>query len=134
MKTTKPFTLGQILSITTGRLCCDMDGVYDILNHVTGDDLFTHVLPRASRFARPLILAEHPELERAGTAEAIKSLNLWIVKSKAEGPIADVMWGIKKWMNELHLPDSLDVASAADSWLSFDPVTERFEAWLEKTR
>lgn len=57
------FALAQILSITTGRLLCeDIGAVYDILNYMTGDNLFTHQLPRASDEARPAILAQHPEL------------------------------------------------------------------------
>lgn len=47
----RQFHLGDILTITTGRLVSPrhMDGVYDILNYMTGDTLFTHALPRASR-------------------------------------------------------------------------------------
>ena len=58
----KDFPIGVVLSITTGRLCCDMDDVYKILNYLTGDNLFTHQLPRASRECKPWILRRHPEL------------------------------------------------------------------------
>ena len=67
------FTLGQVLSITTGKLLCEIGGVYAILNHMTGDNLFTHQLPRAMRECAPHLLKQFPQLAavnaEAGTAE-----------------------------------------------------------------
>lgn len=50
MPTTKDFHLGDILSITTHRLVSPrlMDGVHEILNWMTQDDLMSHQLPRAA--------------------------------------------------------------------------------------
>jgi hypothetical protein len=61
---TKKFHLGDVLSITTGRLVSPrhMDGVYDILNFMTGDNLFTHQLLRASDECKPHLLAQFPQL------------------------------------------------------------------------
>lgn len=58
------FTLGDVLSITTGRLVSrdHIDGVYRILDYMTGDSLFTHQLPRASDECKPALLAQHPQL------------------------------------------------------------------------
>ncbi len=60
----KSFHLGDILSITTGRLVSlrHIDGVYDILNFMTGDNLFTHQLPRASRECAPELKKQFPAL------------------------------------------------------------------------
>jgi hypothetical protein len=60
----RPFHIGDILSITTGRLVSPrhVEGVYDILNYMTGDNLFTHQLPRASRECEPYLLKQHPQL------------------------------------------------------------------------
>ena len=60
--TAREFPLGVVLSITTGKLLCQIGDVYDILNFLTGDNLFTHQLPRAMRECRPSILAAHPRL------------------------------------------------------------------------
>jgi hypothetical protein len=62
--TTKTFHLGDILSITTGCLVSPrhMDGIYDILNWMTGDSLFTHQLPRACDECSGPLLAQHPDL------------------------------------------------------------------------
>lgn len=60
----RKFHLGDILSVTTARLISPrlMEGVYDILNYMTGEDLFTHQLPRASRACRPHLLKQFPQL------------------------------------------------------------------------
>jgi hypothetical protein len=46
------FTLGEVLSITHGKLLCPIDRVYEILNFMTGDDLYTHQLGGAWTSAR----------------------------------------------------------------------------------
>ncbi len=62
MSETRAFSLGQVLSITTDRLCCDIGGVYEILNFMTRDNLMTHQLPRAMRECAPWLLRQHPAL------------------------------------------------------------------------
>ena len=59
---TKPFTLGEVLSITDGRLMCAMEGVYRILDWMTGDQLFTHQLPRAMRECQPVLRQQLPQV------------------------------------------------------------------------
>lgn len=61
---TRMFHLGDILTVTTGCLVSPrhMDGVYDLLNFMTGDDLMTHQLPRAGRECAPALLDQHPQL------------------------------------------------------------------------
>ena len=61
---TKQFHIGDVISVTSGRLVSKdhVGGVYNILNWMTGDNLFTHQLPRASREAEPFLKAQHPEL------------------------------------------------------------------------
>lgn len=56
------FHIGDVLSAYTGILCGTMDGLYEILNYMTGDDLYTHQLPRASDEVRPYLLRQHPWL------------------------------------------------------------------------
>lgn len=59
------FHVGDILSITTGRLLSPsgIDGVYHILNFMTGDNLFTHQLPRASDQCEPSLCTQFPLLD-----------------------------------------------------------------------
>jgi hypothetical protein len=71
MTATKPFHLGDILSVTTGCLVLPrhIDGVYDILNWMTGDNLFTHQLPRACGECEPHLKAQHPDLADVSVPE-----------------------------------------------------------------
>jgi len=63
----KKFHLGDVLSITSGKLVSPrlMDGVYDILNYMTGENLFTHQLPRAGDVCGPYLLKQFPRLKDA---------------------------------------------------------------------
>jgi len=60
---TKSFSLGAILSIAGDALMCDIGQVYEILNFMTADNLFTHQLPRACKECRPYILEQFPFLK-----------------------------------------------------------------------
>lgn len=64
MPETRVFHLGDVLSVTTGLLVSPshMRGIYQILNWMTGDNLFTHQLPRASRECAGPLLEQHPDL------------------------------------------------------------------------
>ena len=60
----RDFHIGTILSITDGHLLAPnkIGDVYEILNFMTGDELFTHQLPRAGRECAPYLLQQHPQL------------------------------------------------------------------------
>lgn len=65
----KEFSLGDVLSVTTGRLLSNMDGLYDILNYMTGDNLFTHQLVRATQVCEPVLLNQYPDLAKVVVPE-----------------------------------------------------------------
>lgn len=85
---TKNFHIGDILTITTGRLVSPrhMEGVYDILGWMTGETLYTHQLPRVCREAQPVILAMHPQLAAVDKDAEINPGNLdaWLAARVAE--------------------------------------------------
>jgi hypothetical protein len=60
----KNFHISDVLSVTTPRLLSSrhMEGVYEILNFLTGDSLYTHQLPRACREVRPWMATQFPQL------------------------------------------------------------------------
>ena len=64
MTETRTFHIGDILTITTGRLVSPrhVDGIYDILNFMTGDNLFTHQLPRGMDECAPSLREQFPDL------------------------------------------------------------------------
>jgi hypothetical protein len=80
----RDFHLGDILTVTTGRLVSPrlMDGLYDILNYMTNDNLFTHQLPRASDECAPYLLKQHPYLAAVAPPDF---------------PTQDAAW---EWLNE----------------------------------
>lgn len=133
----KLFSLGVVLSATTGRLLCDFGGVYEIMNHVTGDNLFTHVLPRAFKFAAPLIKAQYPELEAAETPENLAKLDALIADAiaRSEKPIA----GCQAWLDWMMEPvacgfaKEYSIASHADKWLQRHPL-EELESMVSKDK
>ena len=86
-QTHRMFDLGDILSVTTGRLVSPrhIDGIYDILGYMTGESLFTHQLPRASDECRPFLLAQHPALRGAPVPEHFSGkehVDLWLMRMK----------------------------------------------------
>lgn len=106
----KAFHLGDVLSITTGRLVSPrhMEGVYDILNWMTGDSLFTHQLPRAGRECAPWLLRQHPQLADIAEPE--------LTPEECDGWLAEQ---VAKY------GESLEVSPIpADDHERIDPITE----------
>jgi len=61
----KEFATCDVLSTVTGRLIGNIGGVYEVLNWMTGESVFTHQLPRIADEARPVLVAAHPALQQA---------------------------------------------------------------------
>ncbi len=83
----KLFHLGDILTVTTGKLVSTrhMDGVYDILNFMTRDNLFTHQLGRANNECKPALLEQHPQLATVtGDDVTPENFKAWIEAQCAE--------------------------------------------------
>lgn len=61
---TRDYPLGDILSVTTGRLLSrdGMDGIYRILAYLTGDEIYTHQIPAAIDATHLGVLSQHPQL------------------------------------------------------------------------
>lgn len=128
MKDTQAFPLGDILSITTGRLVSPthMDGVYAILNYMTRDNLFPHQLPRALEQYAPLLLQQHPQLAGADLAMLDELL---AAVPKGSGS-AVVQAACNCWVNLLALTygATLPVERLPlDNYTSRDPITELAE-------
>ena len=63
------FTTGEVLSAGTGILCCEMGGVYRILNFLTGESLFTHQLPRAMRACESWVKHQCPWINEVDASQ-----------------------------------------------------------------
>jgi hypothetical protein len=82
----KLFDLGSILSVTTGiMLVEDIGKLYKILNYMTGENLFTHQLLRASKSCAESLLTQFPKL-REVTGDDVDTGNWqdWLTCQKKE--------------------------------------------------
>ena len=102
-------TTGEIISVGNGSLCCPIDRVYTMLNFLTGDNLFTHVLPRAFRACRNHVETQFPWLLE------LPEIN----RDNWEAVVNDVT---AKYGNEHEL-----IALPKGSWQSVDPIQEAIE-------
>jgi hypothetical protein len=86
-KQKRSFHIGDILTITTDILVSPrlVEGIYDILNYMTGDDLMTHQLPRAAGVCKPHLLSQHPQLAQVD-ASGVNENNwqAWLAEQVAE--------------------------------------------------
>ena len=73
----KQFHFSDVLSITTGRLVSTrhIEGVYDILNWMTSDSLFTHQLGRASQECSPVLCSLYPSLSEEALSVELEQLS-----------------------------------------------------------
>ena len=67
------FDLGTVLTITSGRLFTSMDNVYDILNYLSNDKIYTHQIPRVMKIAQSHVLGRYPQLDGVGKDAVINS-------------------------------------------------------------
>lgn len=111
--TTKRFHLGDVLSVTAGKLLSPsgMTGLYAILKHLTGEPIFTHQIGRVLGEAAPHVLAQFPALAaEAGDDVTPEGHALWLVeKSRIYG----------EWFEVAPMP--------ADAHESIDPLSELAE-------
>ena len=132
----KRFHISDILSVTTGRLVSSrhMEGIYDILNFITGDNLFTHQLPRAMRECEPWLKTQFPYLfpDSPTMKKCLDSLDKLIALDGDNKESRDST--IKAWVDAVRLecgqfrnmlPDMLPVYEmGADMHTRIDPLEE----------
>ncbi|MEV7364290.1 hypothetical protein [Streptomyces sp. NPDC091299] len=110
--TDRPFPLADILTMTTGRLLSPrhMDAVYEIANWMTGDDLMTHQLVRATEACGPALLDQHPQLRDVQPPDGIDVPDLlaWLANAEREhgeqlpvAPLPDGAWKQQDPIEEL---------------------------------
>ncbi|MFE7744461.1 hypothetical protein [Nocardia sp. NPDC057455] len=109
---TKQFHIGDILSVTTGVLVSPrhIGGVYDILQWMTGDVLWTHQLPRACEECAPALGEQFPELAAVEVPEGLNS----------EDEVLDWLAGLAQQHGETRQVAPLP----KEDHTSIDPITE----------
>jgi len=89
------FHIGDLLSITDGRLLSPdhMDGIYRLIDHVTGQPHFTHQLPRAAGPVKAWLIQQFPWLDGLGPDQDadLTGMMTWLSQAGAEhGEFHDV--------------------------------------------
>jgi len=127
----KLFHISDLLSVTTGRLVSSrhMDGIYEILNFLTGDNLFTHQLPRAMDECKPWLRSTFPTLmeDSPGMPERLADMDLRIKAVPQDREHIAIV--IRDWVEDLRialkLPEMLPVYElGADMHTHIDPLEE----------
>lgn len=127
----KNFHISDVLSVTTGRLFSSrhMEGIYEILNFLTGDNLFTHQLSRAMRECEPWLKTQFPKLmadspEMAVSLEVLKGNLADTPQNKEAIGRACAAWveGVRR---KFELPEMLPVYEmGAEMHAHIDPIEE----------
>lgn len=78
----KKFHISDILCVISGKMVSirNMEGLYDILNYMTDDNLHMHQLPRVMDECRPYLVERFPQLESIDVSGANDSNLLTIIE------------------------------------------------------
>lgn len=116
----KELPTNDVLGVVTGRLLGDIGGIYEVLNYMTGESLFTHQLPRIADEARPVILAKYPMLQQAiDEAEQVTTKNWSEWRDRWLGRYGPVM-AIPKLTTDEH--ERIDPLSEAAEYFPPDRI------------
>jgi hypothetical protein len=117
---TKEFATADVLSTITGRLMGKIGGVYEVLNWMTGEDVYTHQLPRISREAQPVLVAAHPLLQQAvDEAEQVTQANYKEWLQRWEDRYGSVI-AVPKFSSDTH--ERIDPLSEAAEMIHPDKI------------
>jgi len=105
------FTTGEIISAATGILCCPVERLYAIYNFMTGDNLFTHQLPRAFKVCQSHIQTQCPWVKELKSSECTEETWRDFIKD------AEKIYGLEHELTKL--PDGI--------WNVKDPIQEAVE-------
>lgn len=116
----REFDLGDVLSVTTGKLVSrrHIDGIYDVLNFLTGDNLFTHQLPRAMDVCRPAVLAQHPELPLDAPAFGDKGeVFAWLDEQERAYGATVAIVPVAAWQSQDPIEELCDLVGPERIWV-----------------
>jgi hypothetical protein len=106
------FDFPTVLSVTTGRLFTKMENIYKILSYMTGEEIYTHQIPRFMDECRPYLLDWFPEF-RSIDQEKMK-------KACEEGTER-----IAQWIFSLPFPSEYEVNPLPpQAHVKIDPLAE----------
>lgn len=136
---TATFHIASVLSVVTGTLLTHVgqdhpvDGLYEVLSFMTGEDLYTHALPRAANQCKPDIIRQHPWLGSADVKERVAHLRAMLGTPSGKANPRELILG---WLSEftMHYPEQIDLHPLPlDDRAPQDPIAEA-EAMFGKDR
>lgn len=88
MANSKRFHLGDLASVTTGRVLAPsgFNAIAEILDHLTGVSLFSHQLPRAAEECAPALVERFPFLAAIEAPESLAGeadVTAWLAEQVA---------------------------------------------------
>ena len=94
----RQFELGDILSVTTGRLVSrrHVTALYDLMGFMTGENLMTHQLPRAMDACAPELIRQHPWLAGNVFKACLTARNLAAEEIKSTG----MFYSMLPWLSD----------------------------------
>jgi len=101
----RKFDLSVIMSVTTGRLMCKMGDIYEILDYMTGDELYTHALPRASRECAPYLFEQFPFLVELQKEADAQDDTWWHAHYQEFAAAAEEKYGKEHAVRPIHAED-----------------------------
>ena len=100
MKPLIKFTLGQVLTVYTGIMLCDVADIYIICNEMTGDNLLTHQLCRAMDVLSPAVKEQQPWVAQIKLPEfeQSKEVKPWVLKQQKKYGNSFKLKPVKNWV------------------------------------
>lgn len=119
------FKIEVVLSAIGGVLLCKMDEVYEVLNFLTRDDLFTHQLPRAGKVCRMPVFNQHPFLKEI-QLDHINSENVWdeLAAIKAKYPNEILLTPIENWHSINPIEEAVQMMGGEDKVIVVNPMNK----------
>lgn len=112
------FTTGEIITAGLGRLCCPMKDLYKVMNFLTGENLFTHQLPRAFHACTKWVQEQHPWLAQLDLSKCNKdTVHEWLSDAESKH-------GKQHELNPL----------PKDQWHFIDPIQEAIDLTGDKNK
>lgn len=129
MAETRTFHIGDILTVITGRLVSPrhIEGVYDILNYLTADSLFTHQLPRAGRECEPYLRERFPDLAAVEVPEEFTDpdhVHRWLAEQVAAHGETREVEAMRDGIHEYRNPIAEAEEMMPGRVVVFDPTQE----------
>lgn len=124
---TKEFCVSDVLTITTGKLLSKrhVEGVYEILNYLSGDNLYTHQLGRGMEAYAPYLKSLFPELDTPELQLEVGRLALMIDTDVGmENPRALIDGWISGIVRDGLVTDGYVFDPAPQYWQAKDPIQE----------